>query len=237
MAGRAGEDNGGEMSMAADPYRLVIGDKTYSSWSLRPWLAMTYFGIPFVEEHVVLRHGAETKQAILRHSPSAKVPCLRAGGIVVWDSLAILEFLAERFPDMGFWPEAEAARAEARAVSAEMHSGFQALRNDMPMDLSQSLPAPPIGEDLRHNIVRVVGIWSGARKRFGASGPFLFGNFSIADAMYAPVATRFDTYGVNLAEFGDDGLSASYGAMLLSLPEFHRWKADAAAERQARAGV
>lgn len=216
-------------------YTLVIGDKTYSSWSLRPWLAMTYFGIPFVEHHVTLRQGPKTKQDILEHSPSGKVPCLKAGGILVWDTLAILEFLADRYSDIPFWPDEEAKRAQARSVSGEMHAGFQALRRDMPMDTSGRLPMPEVTEDLAHNIRRVVAIWSDARRRFAKDGPFLFGAFSIADAMYGPVATRFDTYQTPLSDFGDDGAAADYGAMLLAMPEMRRWYEEEAAERAARA--
>ncbi|MEG6508461.1 glutathione S-transferase family protein [Methyloligella sp. 2.7D] len=222
--------------MAVEAYRLVIGDKNYSSWSLRPWLAMAHFGISFTEEKVVLRQGHATKQSILRHSPSGKVPCLIAGEILVWDSLAILEFLAERYPQEPFWPKDEAARAEARAVSAEMHSGFQALRNDMPMDIVSRLPQPEISEALEHNIRRVTAIWNAARQRYQADGAFLFGGFSIADAMYAPVVTRFKTFGVDLRRYGDeDGLAASYCETVLAMPEMQAWEEGAAAEMAERA--
>lgn len=221
--------------MAEHGYRLVIGDKNYSSWSLRPWLAMKHFGVPFEEEYIVLRRGLETKTSILGHSPSGKVPALKTDGFLVWDSLAILEFLAERHGDAGsWWPEDEQARAEARAVSAEMHSGFQALRNDMPMDLVSTLPTPEMTEPLQHNISRVVAIWSGARAQYGAEGPYLFGKFSIADAMYAPVATRFKTFQVELSEFGDDGRAKEYGETILSMPEMGDWLRGAEAEMAER---
>lgn len=220
--------------MAEHGYRLVIGDKNYSSWSLRPWLAMKHFGIPFEEEYIVLRRGLETKESILDHSPSGKVPALKTDGFLVWDSLAILEFLAERHPDAGWWPEDEQARAEARAVSAEMHAGFQALRNDMPMDLVSTLPTPEITDALQHNISRVVAIWRGARARHDDHGPYLFGRFSIADAMYAPVATRFKTFRVDLSQFGDDGRAADYGAALLAMPEMAEWLRGAETEMAER---
>ena len=219
--------------MSDDTYTLGIGDKNYSSWSLRPWLAMTHRGIPFVEERIVLRRGADTKRDILRHSPSGKVPCLKASEVLVWDTLAILEFLAERHD--GLWPEDDAARAEARAVSAEMHSGFQALRNDMPMDIVNRFPMPVVTEALEHNISRVVEIWKSARARCGDEGPFLYGRFSIADAMYAPVATRFQTYGTDLASFGDDGSAEEYGRMILAMPEMRLWQQSAEEEMRERA--
>jgi glutathione S-transferase len=223
-----------EGAMTDTPYTLIIGDKNFSSWSLRPWLAMARCGIPFAEERVRLRL-PESKAAILRHSPSGKVPALKTEGLVVCDSLAILEFLAERHPELGLWPRDAEARAVARSVSAEMHSGFMALRNDMSMDLLSRLPAPPIGDELERDIRRVVAIWREARARHGASGPFLFGAFTNADAMYAPVATRFRTYGVDLAAFGDDGSAAAYAETVLALPEMALWSEGAEAEVKERA--
>jgi glutathione S-transferase len=219
--------------MAETGYTLVIGDKNFSSWSLRPWLAMKAAGIPFAEEHVRLRQ-KETKQAILRHSPAGKVPALKSGGEVVWDSLAILEFLAERHPDKYLWPEDPTARAAARSISAEMHAGFATLRNDMPMDLLARLPSPPIGEALASDIRRVVAIWKDARARFGSGGPYLFGAFTNADAMYAPVATRFRTYGVDLAAFGDDGTASVYAGAILAMPAMDAWTKGVEAELRGR---
>ena len=219
--------------MAETGYILVIGDKNFSSWSLRPWLAMTAAGIPFAEEHVRLRQ-PETKQAILRHSPSGKVPALKIGGDVVWDSLAILEFFAERHPAKRLWPEDPSERAVARSISAEVHAGFATLRNDMPMDLLARLPTPPIGEGLASDIRRVVAILRDARARFGAGGPFLFGAFTNADAMYAPLATRFRTYGVDLAAFGDDGSASAYADAILATPAIAAWTEGAEAELRGR---
>jgi glutathione S-transferase len=220
--------------MPASNYTLVIGDKNYSSWSLRPWLALRYFGIPFVEERIRLRQ-PDSKAAILKHSPSGKVPALQAHGLVVCDSLAILEFLAERHPELGLWPKDTRARALARSVAAEMHSGFATLRNEMPMDLLGRWPAPTIGEELNNDITRITAIWRQTRARFGADGPFLFGGFSNADAMFAPVATRFCTYGVDLDRFGDDGSAAEYGRAILALPAMAEWTAGAEAEVKERA--
>jgi glutathione S-transferase len=187
---------------------------------------MKHFGIPFAEERIYLRQ-PESRAAILRLSPSGKVPALETNGLVVFDSLAILEFLAERHPELGLWPSSTAARALARSLAAEMHSGFMALRNEMPMDLLSRLPAPAIGEDLERDIRRIVAIWREARVRHGRGGPFLFGAFSSADAMFAPVATRFRTYGIDLSAFGDDGSATAYADAVLALPEMAEWSAGA----------
>jgi len=223
-----------EDQMAASNYTLVIGDKNFSSWSLRPWIALKYFGIPFTEERVRLRQ-PESKAEILRYSPSGKVPALRVGTRVIWDSFAILEFLAEKHPEKSLWPKSEDARAEARSVSAEMHSGFATLRNEMSMELLARLPSPPIGEALEADIRRIVAIWRDCRRAHGTGGPFLFGAFSNADAMFAPVATRFRTYGVDLSKFGDDGKAQAYADAILALPEMAEWTQGAEAETKARA--
>jgi glutathione S-transferase len=222
--------------MATTGYTLVIGDKNFSSWSLRPWIALKACGIPFAEERVRLRQ-PQSKPAILRHTPAGKVPALKANGILVWDSLAILEYLAERHKEHLLWPPGEEARAVARSISAEMHSGFVTLRNEMSMDLLARLPSPPIGEALETDIRRIVAIWKDARARFGHGGPFLFGAFSNADAMFAPVATRFRTYGVDLSRFGDDGTAAAYAATILALPEMAEWTEGAEAEVKQRASA
>jgi glutathione S-transferase len=155
----------------------------------------------------------------------------------VWDSLAILEYLAERHREHRLWPEDDEARAHARSISAEMHSGFVTLRNDMSMDLLSRLPSPPIGEALEIDIRRIVAIWKDARVRFGHGGPFLFGAFSNADAMFAPVATRFRTYGVDLSRFGDEGTAAAYAAAILALPAMAEWTEGATAEVKQRASA
>ncbi len=222
MAGEPQHDNGGRRDMTATNYTLVIGDKNISSWSLRPWLALKQCGIPFTEERIRLRQ-PDSKAEILRHSPAGKVPVLKTETGVVWDSLAILEYLAERHPEHRLWPQDEEARAAARSISAEMHAGFATLRNDMSMDLLSLLPPPPIGAALDADIRRIAAIWKDTRARFGKGGPFLFGTFSNADAMYAPVATRFRTYGVDLARFGDDGSGTAYAAAILALPTMAEW--------------
>jgi glutathione S-transferase len=215
-------------------YTLIVGDKNFSSWSLRPWLAMKHCGIPFAEECIRLRQ-PETKAQILLHSPSGKVPALATNGLVICDSLAILEYLAEAHPERSLWPKDKQARALARSVSAEMHSGFATLRNEMPMDLLSTFPTPPIGEALEADIARIVGIWRGLRGEYGKkTGAFLFGEFCNADAMFAPVATRFRTYQVDLAAFGDDGGAQDYADAILALPEMAEWTAGAVAETRSR---
>jgi glutathione S-transferase len=220
--------------MAALNYTLVIGDKNFSSWSLRPWLAMKYFAIPFAEECIRLRQ-PESKAQILRHSPSGKVPALKDGALVIWDSLAILDYLAEKHPEKSFWPEDKGARAEARSVSAEMHAGFAMVRNEMSMDLLARLPCPPMNDALRTEIRRIVAIWRDCRGKYGINGPFLFGAFSNADAMFAPVATRFRTFGVNLADFGDDGGAQAYADTILALTAMAEWTRGAEEEQRLRA--
>lgn len=207
---------------------LVIGNKRYSSWSLRPWLAMKQAGIAF-EEIVVQLYAEDGAKEILRYSPSGRVPALIVDGLTIWESLAICEYVAERVPQAGLWPSDPAARAVARAVSCEMHAGFAALRGNMPMDVvadrraegRERLERP----DVRADIARIQAIWSDCRRRFGAGGPFLFGSFSIADAMFAPVVTRFRTYGVPL-----EGDCAAYAEAVWSLPAMRSWVEDARAE-------
>ena len=223
------------VSMADTGYTMVIGDKNYSSWSLRPWLALKACGIPFAEECIRLRQ-PESKADIFRHSPSGKVPALKTDVGVICDSLAIVEYLAEQHPQARLWPEDREARAAARAVSAEMHSSFAALRNDMPVDLLSELPMPPLHDALEANIRRVVAIWQESRARYGKDGAFLFGAFTNADAMYAPVASRFRTYGVDLAQFGDDGTASAYVDTIFAMPAMAEWTEGAKAEMRARAG-
>ena len=204
---------------------LAIGNKNYSSWSMRPWVAMKHAGIPFVEHRIAL-YQPDSKRRILEHSPAGKVPVLKDGTIAVWDSLAILEYLAERFPDRGLWPRSAAGRARARAASAEMHSGFAALRTHMPMNLRNSYPGRGRIPEVETDIARVTALWADCRTTSG--GPFLFGPFCNADAMFAPVATRFVTYGVTLPP-----VCQHYVDTLIALPAMQLWYADARAEREA----
>jgi glutathione S-transferase len=220
--------------MAANRYRLVIGNKNWSSWSLRPWLAMRRLGLPFEEINVRLRL-AESKAEIAKYSPSGLVPLLLDGDLAIWDSLAILEYLAEKHPEKPFWPAERQARAVARCVSAEMHSGFAPLRRTCPMELLATSRLDPVPEEVEPDIRRVIAIWGECRANFGGAGPFLFGDFSAADAMYAPVASRFRTYVPDLAPYGDDGTAAAYVAGIFAMPEMAAWAAGARAEVAAAA--
>ena len=204
--------------------KLIIGSKNYSSWSLRGWLAAKASGLPFEEILIPLRQ-PDTKALILKHSPSGKVPCLVEDGLVVWDSLAIAEYLAEVRPSL--WPLDAGARAHARSVSAEMHSSFQALRSSMPMNIRAKHPGEGRTPETLADIARIVAIWNDCRSHYGADGPYLFGAYSIADMMYAPVCLRFETYGVQPA-----GLAGEYLQTMLAHPDMLEWKTAAMAEEQ-----
>ena len=180
-------------------FTIYIGNKNYSSWSLRGWLMLKQSGASF-EEVLIPLHETGTRTTILRHSPSGRVPALQQGELVVWESLAIGEFLADRYPAAGLWPADPAARAVARSVSAEMHSGFAALRSHLPMNVRSSFAGRGVTPEAQADINRVTALWRDCRKRFGGEGQFLFGQPGIADAMYAPVVSRFRTYRVALDE-------------------------------------
>ncbi len=220
--------------MSGADYRLVIGNLNTSSWSLRPWLAMKRFSIPFDEVRVNLR-AADRKAQIFAHSPSGKVPALYAGELMIWDSLAILEYLADCHPDHTMWPKSRDARAIARSAAAEMHSGFLALRHRCPMDFINVQPVDEVDETVALNIKRIITLWRDCRQRFGSDGEFLFSEFSIADAMYAPVASRLKTYISDLAAFGDDGTASAYIEALFEMPEMKAWGAAVVAEQSADA--
>jgi glutathione S-transferase len=207
-------------------YTLVIGNKNYSSWSLRPWLLMRHAGLAFHEIRIPL-YTPESKARIREHSPSGRVPCLLDGGLAIWDSLAICEYLAERHPELELWPAAPAARAVARSVSAEMHAGFQHLRANMSMNCRSQFPGLGRTVEVAGEIERIQRMWADCRTRFGASEPFLFGRFCIADAMYAPVVLRFRTYQVQLNPVG-----RQYADAVLALPALQEWVAAAVAETE-----
>jgi glutathione S-transferase len=199
--------------------KLVIGNKNYSSWSLRPWLAMRHLDIPF-EEVLIPLDEPETKAMILAHSPGGKVPILKDGDVTVWESLAILEYLAETFPEKSLWPVRPAARAVARAISCEMHAGFSAIRSACPMNLRKRFAYRDRGADVTRDAVRIQQMWSECLRRYGSEGPFLFGAFSGADAMFAPIVARFESYSIPV----DDTVRA-YMDTILSMPAFLEWKA------------
>ena len=206
--------------------KLVIGDRNYSSWSLRAWLAAKQTGLPFEEISIRMR-GANTKSEIFKYSPSGKVPCLIDGETLVWDSLAICEYLAEKSPSL--WPSGSKARAEARSICAEMHSGFGALRLRMPMAINVSKPFDGRTAEVEADIARIISIWESCRSRFTDGGPFLFGSFSIADVMYAPIVWRFLTYAVELPP-----ASREWVKTMSELPAMQEWRAGALAETKAR---
>lgn len=209
---------------------LVIGNKNYSSWSLRPWVYLKQQGIAFDEVNVSLYQG-DYKAQLARYTPAGKVPVLIDGATTVWDSLAILEYLAERYPDKPGWPAAPQARALARSVSAEMHAGFQALRQNLCMNVRKVYPWRPVGAanawppEVSTEVARIEAAWEQCRALRSGDGPFLFGQFSIADAMYAPVAWRLQGYSVPLGP----GATA-YVEVMLALPAMREWQAAAVAE-------
>jgi glutathione S-transferase len=209
-------------------YTLVIGTKNWSSWSLRPYLALRAAGAPF-EEVVILLRQPQTEKNILDHSPSAKLPALKIAenGKVhtVWDSLAICETLAERHPQAHLWPSDPLIRTEARSYACEMHSGFAPLRVALSMDFARRLPTPELSDAVKADIARVIAAWEHALARHGDAQGFLFGRFSIADAMYAPVVSRFVTYGVAVP-----GIVRGYMNRVMALPAMQDWGHDAQAE-------
>ncbi len=209
---------------------LVIGTRKWSTWSMRPWLAAKRAGAPFAETLVTLRQENDmTTAEILPHSPSGLVPALKTDdGLTIVDSLAICEYLNEAFPAAKLWPDDPVARALGRSAAAEMHAGFAALRSECPMALEIEPEPKALSEPTAKNVRRIVGLWNDLLARFG--GPFLVGEWSIADAFYTPVASRFRTYEIDLAAHGDRGAAAAYAARLLATPEFLAWEAAARAE-------
>lgn len=204
---------------------LAIGNKNYSSWSMRPWMALKAAGIAFDEVVIPLYTGAADKQRILNFTRSGKVPALVDGDITVWDSLAIIEYAAERFPDAHLWPQDVASRAHARAVSAEMHSGFMALRNECGMNIHRPIRSISLSDEAKDNIARIQQIWTECRAKYGGQGPYLFGAFTGADAMYAPVIHRFRTYAIEVTP-----PVRAYMETMLANAAFQEWTKAALAE-------
>lgn len=214
-------------------YTLIVGTKEWSSWSLRPFLALKAIGVPFDEDVIRLRHGSTTDE-VQRRSPSGRVPLLKIAENgrehVVWDSLAICETLAERHPEARLWPDDPFARAQARSYAAEMHSGFPDLREQLSMEFVRTLPLPDLRESTKAQIARIVTAWTDTLERHGNEGGFLFGRFSIADCMYAPVVSRFRTYGVQVPS-----LVQMYCERIWALPAMHEW--EKAAQEEADSGL
>ena len=203
---------------------LIIANKLYSSWSMRPWLVMTAFDIAFEETVIPLRR-EQTSEKIRAFSPSGKVPVLIDGEITVWESLAVIEYLAEKFPEKAIWPQSTEARACARSICAEMASGFLPLRKACPMNLGKRFAPKSWDGDVMASVDRVKELWRRTRAEFAGDGAFLFGDFTAADAMYAPVASRLATYGFEL----DDDTEA-YTQAVFAHPAFEKWTAQALVE-------
>ena len=203
---------------------LIIGNKNYSSWSMRPWIAMKAAGIPFTEE-VISLNAAYFKPRVLKVSGTGKVPVLSDGDVHVWESLAILDYLAEKFPQAGLWPSDPKARAYARAVAAEMHAGFVPLRRHLPMNMWRPVRLRELPPEVAANVRRIEYIWTDCRTRFGQGGPFLFGAFGAPDAMYAPVVSRFHTYAVAV-----EPVARRYMEAVMGLPAWAEWRAAALQE-------
>ena len=197
---------------------LIIGNKNYSSWSFRPWFAMKVASIEF-QETVISLETTDFKARITKMSGAGKVPVLIDGDVNIWELLAILEYLAEKFPAAGLWPRDAAARAHARAICSEMHAGFQPLRRQLPMNVWRPVIPRQIDPDAQADVARIDAIWNECRSRFGAAGPFLYGAFGAADAMYAPVVWRFHTYAVEVSATARDYMHA-----LVALPAWKEWR-------------
>lgn len=200
---------------------LALGNKLYSSWSLRAWLLLKAFDIPFTET-VIAMYKPDTRERMLSFGPTGKVPVLTDGDIIVWESLAIVEYLAERFPDKAIWPTGVKARSHARAAASEMHAGFMGLRSACPMNLTANFRPKDRGQEVLDDIARLEVLWGEARERFGEAGPFLYGEFCATDAMFAPVVTRLDTYQLPVSE----GMR-TYMDAVLNHAAFLAWKEDA----------
>lgn len=204
--------------------KLILGNKNYSSWSLRPWIAMRHAGLDF-EEEVIPLYEPGSREKVLTYSPAGKVPVLIDDGIPIWESLAILEHLAEKYPKAALWPADATARAHGRAIAAEMHAGFGALRRHCPMNMRRRRRKLALTPEVAEDVRRIEVIWTDSRTRFGEAGPFLLGPFSVADAMYAPIVSRFFSYDV-----GVGAAAEAYMATMMSLPAWKEW--EAAGERE-----
>ena len=206
------------------PLRLIIANKAYSSWSLRPWILLTHFGIPF-EEVVIPMDQPDTRETMLKYAPTGKCPSLQDGKVGVWESLAIIEYVAEAFPEKAIWPRGKAARAQARSLATEMHAGFAALRQVCPTNFRRQPRRIALSHEATADAARIEQAWAEARNAFGKAGAFLFGRFSAADAMFAPVVNRFHAYDIPVAK-----TTRAYMEAIMGLPAWKAWIAGAEAE-------
>ena len=197
---------------------LIIGNKNYSSWSLRPWIAMKVAGIAF-EETVISLEAPDFKARLMAFGGAGRVPLLIDGDRIVWESLAVLEYLAEKFPASGLWPKQADARAHARAVAAEMHAGFMPLRRHLPMNVARPVRPRVLDDGAAADVARIEALWTECRVKYGAGGAFLFGPFGAADAMYAPVVSRFHTYAVDVS-----AAARTYTDAVMALPAWSEWR-------------
>ncbi len=205
-------------------FDLILANKAYSSWSFRPWILLAHFKIPF-RDRVIPLDLPDTRKKILKYSPTGKVPALVDGKVTVWESLAIMEYVAETYPDRAIWPKPKAARAHARALSSEMHAGFMALRQACPMNMRRPPKAIDLSDAVKADVARIEAVWAQARKTFGKGGPFLYGRFSAADAMFAPVVNRLHVYAIPVKP-----ATRAYMDAMMALPAWKAWVHDAEAE-------
>jgi glutathione S-transferase len=206
------------------PLKLILANKAYSSWSLRPWILLAQLKIPF-EEVIIAMDQPETRASMLKYAPTGKCPSLQDGKIVIWESLAIIEYLAEAYPEKTVWPKGKAARAHARSLASEMHAGFVALRQACPTNFRRPVKAIALSDEARGDVARIEAAWAHARATFGRGGSFLFGRFSAADAMFAPIVNRFHVYDVSVST-----QTRAYMETIMALPAWKAWIADAHAE-------
>jgi glutathione S-transferase len=206
------------------PLKLIIANKAYSSWSFRPWILLAHFHIPF-EEVLIPMDQPDTRARMLEHSPTGKVPALQDGAVEVWESLAVIEYIAEKYPEKAIWPKAKAPRAHARSLSSEMHAGFQALRQHCPTQFRRPVRSIALNPEVEADAARIEAAWARARENYGKAGPFLFGRFSAADAMFAPVVNRFHTYDIPVSRE-----TRKYMDAVMALPAWKAWIGDAEAE-------
>lgn len=209
------------------PVTLFIANKAYSSWSMRPWLLMASMGIPF-EEVVIPMARPDSKKKMLKHSPVGKMPALKDGDVIVYESIAVIEYIAEKYPQKNIWPKNKAARALARSLSAEMHAGFQALRQHCPTVFRRPVKARELTPEAALDVARLESAFANTRKAYGRGGPFLFGKFTAVDAMFAPIVTRLHIYDIKVSK-----TTRAYMDAIMALPAYQAWIKDAAKEKWA----